>query len=274
MVWWIITRLGLLSGERVAFHGLGKNRSALATMVVAYGGASIVLWLAAVVMGTARFVPATFWSGGVYALSFGLYTTALSKGEVGQVSAWANATPVLLFLWHPTGTIWAWLSVMGFLGGALWLGGIGKRINRGVVLMLLSDLILVLGRLLDVGHVGIEPLAYAASLYLVVTLWMVLASILFGKMTSVWQLLRERPIWALASAVSNGGSYLTLFMLLGMMPVTLIEAVSALAGIGATVVGVFGFHERGRRRKIVAATVMTLATILLLYDHRGILRVQ
>ncbi len=274
MVWWIITRLGLLSGERVAFHGLGKNRSALATMVVAYGGASAVLWLVAAMMGSAKFVPATFWSGGIYALSFGLYTTALSRGEVGQVSAWANATPVLLFLWHPTGTIWAWVSVMGFLGGALWLGGIGKRFNRGVVLMLFSDVILVLGRLLDIGHVGLEPLAYAASLYLVVTGWMMLASIMFGNMPSVWKMLRERPIWAFAAAVSNGGSYLTLFMLLGMMPVTLIEAVSALAGIGATVVGVFGFHEHDRRRKIIATMVMTLATILLLYDHRGILRVQ
>jgi drug/metabolite transporter (DMT)-like permease len=140
--------------------------------------------------------------------------------------------------------------------------------------MLFSDVILVLGRLLDIGHVGLEPLAYAASLYLVVTGWMMLASIMFGNMPSVWKMLRERPIWAFAAAVSNGGSYLTLFMLLGMMPVTLIEAVSALAGIGATVVGVFGFHEHDRRRKIIATMVMTLATILLLYDHRGILRVQ
>ncbi|MHB1611797.1 MAG: hypothetical protein ACYCOU_10550 [Sulfobacillus sp.] len=274
VVWWILARLGLLSSERVLFHGLGDNRSPLATMVVAYGGAAGILWLAAWVMGVGRFVPQAFWPGAVYALSFGLYTTSLAKGEVGQVSAWANATPVMLFLWHPTGTYWAWVAVAGFVAGAFWLGGVGRHFSRGVLWMVLSDLVLVAGRLMDVAHAGLNPLGYAASLYLTVTLWMAVVALAYGQLGAAGKLLRERPLWSAGAAAANGGSYLTLFFLLGMMPVTLIEVISALAGVGATVIGVIGFHEQGRSRKILSATMMTLAVVLLLYDHRGLLRVQ
>lgn len=275
MLFWILARLGLLSSERVAFHGLGHRQSAWSTMVVAYGGAALVLWLSALFLGAAHFISAAFWPGSVYAVSFALYTLALSRGEVGQVSAWANATPVLLFLWHPTGTGWAWLAVAGFLLGALWLGGIRRgHVDAAVVWMLLSDGVLVIGRLLDASHTGYHPIAYAASLYLVVTVWMILAMVFLGQGRATIQLIRARPWWSLFAATANGGSYLTLFSLLKVMPVTLIEAVSALAGVGATVVGVLWFHEKGRRRKILASAVMTLATILLLYDHRGMLRVQ
>lgn len=275
MLLWIIARLGLLSSERVAFHGLGQRASSWSTMVVAYGGATVVLWIGCLVIGSGHFVAASFWPGSVYAVSFALYTTALSRGEVGQVSAWANATPVLLFLWHPTGTGWAWVAVAGFALGAVWLGGIRRgHVDAAVIWMVLSDVVLVVGRLLDASHTAYNPIDYAASLYLVVTVWMLLAMVFLGQGQATLKLLRERPLWSLFAAAANGGSYLTLFSLLKIMPVTLIEAVSALAGVGATVIGVLWFHEKGRRRKILASTVMTLATILLLYDHRGLLRVQ
>ncbi len=275
MLFWIIARLGLLSSERVAFHGLGHKQSSWSTMVVAYGGAALVLWLGALIMGSAHFIAAAFWPGSVYAVSFALYTIALSRGEVGQVSAWANATPVLLFLWNPTGTGWAWVAVAGFALGAVWLGGLRRgHIDASVVWMLLSDVVLVIGRLLDASHTGFNPIAYAASLYLVVTGWMLLTMFLLGQGRATIKLVQGRPLWSLFAAAANGGSYLTLFSLLKLMPVTLIEAVSALAGVGATVIGVLWFHEKGRRRKILASSMMTLATILLLYDHRGMLRVQ
>ncbi len=275
MLFWIIARLGLLSSERVAFHGLGRRQSSWSTMVVAYGGAALVLWLGALFMGSVDFISAAFGPGSVYAVSFTLYTMALSRGEVGQVSAWANATPVLLFLWQPTGTGWAWLAVAGFALGALWLGGLRRgEVNSAVVWMLLSDVVLIIGRLLDVSHRAFDPIAYAASIYLVVTGWMVLAMFFLGQGRATMRLIQRRPLWSLFAAAANGGSYLTLFSLLKLMPVTLIEAISALAGVGATIIGVLWFHETGRRRKILASTVMTLATILLLYDHRGMLRVQ
>lgn len=268
-LWIIVTvRLLVLTSERITFHGLGRGRSAIATTAVAYGGATVVLWIFAFLFGQGFWLGQAFWPGAVYAVSFMLYTASLSQGPVSVVSAFANAATIMLFLVHPTGSLLAWGFIALFAIGSLVMGGVGRGWNRSVWLMLLSDVLLVVGRLFDSHHTHLPPFAYAASLFTAVSLWLSVPLAMTRRFGDVKKLVKGRLTWAMAASLSNGLAYLTVFELLRRMPPSLVEAVSALAGVGATVAGVIWFHEKSPARKIVAASLMTLATVGLLYDHR------
>lgn len=265
----ILVRLAALSGERLAFHGLGRNRDALATTTVAYGGAAVLLWAVSVAMGQGYWVGAAFWPGAIYAVSFALYTAALAKGPVSLVSAFANATVLILFLLAPHWDMRT-LAAMGlFLIGAVMLIPRGQRPSRAVVWMLLSDVALVFGRLLDVGNQTVASMPYAASLFTAVTLWLAVPLTLYGHWGDVLDVVRTRGAWAIPAAGLNGLSYLTVLELLRQVPPALVEAVSAWAGVLATILGVIGFHEGGGKVKIAAATLMTAGTMILLFSQAG-----
>lgn len=265
----IMVRLAVLSGERLAFHGLGRGKNALATTAVAYGGATVLLWLAALLSGHAYWVGLAFWPGAIYAVSFVLYTAALAKGPVSVVSAFSNATAVLLFFSSPVWDWRAWAGIALFaLGGAFMVPWRGRP-PASVLWMLLSDVALAVGRLLDAHVQGVDTVAYAASLFTSVTVWLVVPLTAYARWGDVRQLMSDRPGWSLLSAGTNGLAYLTVFELLKRMPATMVEAVSAWAGVLATVAGLVLFHEGGGRRKIIAAVLMTVGTVILLFSRLG-----
>ncbi|MCL5116359.1 MAG: hypothetical protein M1272_04330 [Firmicutes bacterium] len=265
----ILLRLGVLSGERIAFHGLGRQRNALATTAVAYGGAAALLWLSAWATGQGYWVGQAFWPGAVYAVSFALYTAALAEGPVSLVSAFANATAVLLFFVTPRWDVQSLLAIGLFGLGAALLVPWGRRPSKALAWMLLSDAALAVGRLLDVHNQGVASLPYAASLFTAVLLWLAVPMTLYQRWGDVVRMVRERPGWGSIAAVSNGLAYLTVLELLRRIPATLVEAMSAWAGVIATVAGVVGFREGDGLRKVGSATLMTLGIVILLFSQSG-----
>lgn len=273
----LLIRLVVLSAERVFFHRLGKAASPLPTMVIAYGGAAVILWLAAGLWGQWEWISESMGSALVYAASFGCYTVSLVKGPVSTVSAWSNAAVILLFLAHPNPSLLAWLGVAVFAAGMVGLLSVGDRfLSSGVIWMLLADVFLVGGRLLDAHHGGTgAAISYAASLMTGVSVAMGAAYVLFNRQETVRDLIVTRPAWAILSAGFNAGAYLTLVVLIRELPPFVVEAVSSLAGIGATVLGIFWLGERRRAlSKLVAAGLMTLGAIGVLTDHLGWITVQ
>ncbi|QQE81007.1 hypothetical protein [Alicyclobacillus sp. SO9] len=262
----MIVRIALLSTERVAFHGLGRGSySAFATMGIAFWGASLVLWGVALEEQQAVWIGDTVWIGLIYAFAFGLYTAALTKGSVGGVSAWTNLTIVLLWIIHPTG---GWISILGifiFTTGALWLAG--KRITTSVLLIVCSDIMFVAARLLDASHTHLPSFSYAASLFTSISLWMTIGIVLNSRVPETLRLFWARPGWSLASAATNAGAYLSLFLLLHWLPPALVEAVSAFAAFVATLVGVVFFQEQNAKLKLTASFTMTIGVMILLIDH-------
>lgn len=267
-IWaWVLLRLSVLSGERLAFHGLGRGKSALAVAAVAYGGAALFLWLAAAMLGKAHWQGEAFWPGSVYAVSFFLYTASLAEGPVSVVSAFANATAVMLFLIEPVFDVRSLAGIGLFALGALFLVPWGEKISRAVWWMLLSDAALAIGRLLDAGVHGVSSLPYAASLFSSVVLWLIVPITAYGKWGEIWALARARPAWGTAAAGANGLSYVTVFELLRVMPATLVEAVSAWSGVLAAGLGAVWFHEGGILKKVLASALMTLGTVILLFSQ-------
>ncbi len=263
----ILLRLGVLGGERVAFHGLGRGHGPLATTAVAYGGAAALLWLAAIGTGQAHWVGEAFWPGAVYAASFGLYTASLVRGPVSVVSGFANATVPMLFFLDPH---WDAMSVLGmalFGAGAMVLLPRRQGFSPAVLWMLLSGVALVGGRLLDVSHQSLAPLPYAASLFTSVVLWLVVPVTAYDQWPQVASIVRERGGWVMLACITNAVSYLTVLALLRRIAPTMVEAVSAWAGVLATVAGVVIFREGGGRRKVAAALLLTVGTVILLFSQ-------
>lgn len=268
----ILSRVILLSGERVAFHGLGRRANSLAVTMAAYGGAAAVLWTVTLLTGPVHWVGAAFWPGAVYAASFTLYTAALSAGPVGVVSGFANLTVPMLFFWDPR---WDGLSLAAlalFLAGSVALLPAPTRLTRPVAWMILSGVALAAGRLIDRGNLSFVSLPYAASLYTAVMLWLVIPATAYGAWVPAWKLVRGRPGWMAGASIFNALSYVTALELLRLVTPAVVEAVSSTAGLGATLVGSLWFREGRVVQKTLAAGLMAVATVLMLFSQWGGIR--
>jgi hypothetical protein len=265
----MLVRLASLTGERVSFHGLGSRRGALAATTVAYGGAALFLWGASAAAGHLAWIGAAFWPGAVYAVSFALYTAALTEGAVGEVSGFANTTVLLLFIVQPRWDLWSLVGMTFFLAGSLLLVPPGQKLSRPVLWMVLSGVAVVVGRLMDQKALTPVSLPYAASLFTSVLLWLAVPVSAYGLWRSAGRLAVERPVWSVSSAGFNALSYWTVLELLRLISPGLVEAVSALAGVGATAVGVVMFKEGRAVPKVLAAVLMTTATLMLLFSQHG-----
>lgn len=263
----IVIRLVALSTERIAFSQLGRERSVLATTAVAYGGAAAFLWVIVLIIGQSQFLWQAFWPGAIYAVSYALYTAALAAGPVSIVSTFANATTVILFLLNPRWDVASIVAIASFVMGALLFLPSSKGGRPAVIWMLLSDVALASGRLLDVHNQGLPELPYAASLFSSVMVWLSVPITLYGLWPEVISSARLRPNWAVLASVANGTAYLTVLELLGRMTATAVEAISAGAGILATMAGLIWLHEGDVRRRITAASLMTVGTIILVYNQ-------
>jgi len=263
---WILyaARLLFLSTERLAFNRLGERRPALPAALVAYLGAAVGLFLAALASGgplvDARALPGVL----VYSVSFTLYFWALAVGPLSVVGPWPAATALMLWLWHPHGGVLALGGVLSIIAGGLVLGGPGAgQASTGIAIMLASDAALAVGRELDRQRAMGPPLAYAFTLFAGVAVLMGLLVTATGGLRTGFALARERPLWAALAAASNGSAYLTLVGLLRHWAPYLVEALSSAAGLITVGVGIFLLREGDGPRKAAGAGLLSLGSAIL-----------
>ncbi|MCL5063917.1 MAG: hypothetical protein M1600_02360 [Firmicutes bacterium] len=268
LFWTVVCRVGSLTGERLFFHFLGEKKNGLVTTMVAFGGAACLLWMAAAGSGHLRWVSAAFFPSLIYAAHFVLYVTAFSEGDVAAVSPWTNLTVLLLYLWNPFG---GWLAGIGLTCFVIAMGlGVERgesRNFRPVLLMVAACLVLAVGRQADVGQPPTYPLAYAASLFTCISLWVAVMILCLAQERAVVALVRERPLWSLLSAITNAASYLTLVLLIHRLPLAALEALGSIAALLATAIGVVWLLERPGKRKMVASWLMSAGAAALLSEH-------
>lgn len=265
MAWLIYAaRLFLLSTERLAFNRLGAGRRALPAALIAYLGAALALLTAALVSGGPVLDRAALPGVLVYSVSFSLYFWALAVGPLSVVGAWPAATAIMLWLWHPEGGLLAFVGLLSVVVGGLVLGGrLQLRASAGVFIMLASDAALAVGRELDRQRAVGPPIAYAFTLFAGVALVMGILVAAMGGLREGVSLVRERPLWAVMAAVTNGGAYLTLVGLLRHWAPYLVEALSSAAGLITVGLGVLLLGEGDGIRKALGATLLSLGSALL-----------
>ncbi len=270
-------RLTALTGERVSLNRVGTATHPPAGALVAYGGGALALWAASLMMGPPTWRMAALLPGLVYAVSFLLYAWALALGPLSVVAPWPAATALLLWLMHPAGGVAALAGVAVMVLGAILSAGRGDVRHLGPIgLMLASDMVLALGRQLDAAAPTGPVLAYAATVYTVVTL--LLAGLVWaaGGGRLVWQRLMQQPGWCVVAGLSNGAAYLTLVALLRHWPPYLIEALSGAAGVLTGAWGVLWFHEADGARRLAGAALVGggAAVLVMLVLHTAPLSVQ
>lgn len=260
-------RVAVLAGERVAFRRLGDGAGGYATTLVAFGGAWVVLMIAAGAAGSLTMVPAALFPSLIYTLHFTLYTAAFAEGPVTAVSPWTNLPIVMLYAVNPRGGALAWGGIAALALGA-WLGISGDRGRiRPLLLIIAADVLLVGARLLDASRVPPSPLGYAANLYGWVTLWLLLYGCASDRVGEAFRLVRGRPAWATLASVANGGSYLTLAFLVRRVPLPVVEALACLAALTAALAGAYWLNEPTTGRKMMASWLMSGGAVALICDH-------
>lgn len=270
----LLVRLGVLGAERVGFNRLGHGYPAIGGAFIAYAGAALLL------MPVAWGIHGSLWDGRaalsamVYAGSFFLYVWALSIGPLSVVAPWPAATALILWIFHPLGSLSTVVGLGLMIGGGFWLTSGGRQrtargTQTGVALMVLSDILLAGGRQLDAGHAVGPLLPYAASLYALIGTVFLIGVLAVRQWNTTWQQLTARPAWAGVSAVTNAGAYLSLIALLRYWPPYLVEALSGGAGVLAVLAGVVWLREGDLWRKVLASSMMVAGGGLLLaaYGH-------
>lgn len=268
MLWiWLGLRVSALTLERVGLRRLGDRQSPWPVMTLAYGGAALGLWAAALAGHDLRWRWAALLPSLTYWAAFTLYTVALVEGPLAVVSPWANATVPLLFALRPSGGVGVVLGLAIFAVGT-WMNSAGRRLARGVWYMLASDALLAVARLQDAHQVH-APLSYGATLYTLVAVWMVTMTQVLRQpgLGAAWSLLQRRLGWGMLALSANAASYLTLLVLLRHLPPGAVEAVSGLASFFAAWLGVRWLGERQSRRTLWGALLMALGAGVVLYDH-------
>lgn len=265
----IFLRIGALTGERVAFHGLGQDYTPLATTTIAYGGAAVLLWIISAATGHLEWIGSAFWPASVYAVSFVCYTAALALGPVGLVSGFANVTVLMLFALNPRWDAGSVLGLFLFIGGSVVMaqGASKSRDAKSVLWMLASGAMLVVGRLLDFNHLPPVSIPYAASLFTAVLGWLAIPVTVYGIWGKAISLVQQRPGWVFFASGFNGLSYVSVLELLRFISPTLVEAVSACAAVGATAAGVVVFREDACFKKSLSAAFITAGTLLMLFSR-------
>lgn len=272
----LLVRLAVLGAERVGFNRLGHGYPPIGAALIAYAGAALFL------IPLAWGIHGSPWDGRaalsavVYAGSFFLYVWGLSVGPLSVVAPWPAATALILWLVRPMGSVSTVVGLVLMVGGGFWLtAGDGhdpsSQVRMGVVLMLLSDMLLAAGRLLDAGRASGPLLPYAATLYGIIAGVFLVGAVAGRQWKAAWRQLQVRPLWAGVSAATNAGAYLSLIALLRYWPPYLVEALSGGAGVLAVIVGAVWLREGHLGRKVLASSMMVLGGGLLLAAYgRGL----
>ena len=284
----LLGRVIVLGLERPAFKKFSEQQNPLAATAIAYGIALLVLFplLLIPALQPADTAPLSEWlpyaaaSGIVAIAGYVLYTMSLAAGEVSLV------TPVyslgLIFIYILDLAIgrahFGWLQLLGILlvtFGVAALNGTKGMFSRrgmlkvmtspGALYMLLCALALGFTRVIDglaIARAPEIPYAVVATIPTVVfcLAWLAVKR----ELGAAADLLRRRPLEALAAALTHIGGYLLLLACLHHFEPSVVEPVGQLATLLSVVAGAVFFGEKIRQRLLPAACVVVGSMLVLI----------
>lgn len=280
-------RIALVGLERVFLRRMGQDAGDLESAAVFFGLAALFL-LPFAGLGRLRdwsFLRLAVPSGMVYALAYWLYVSALARAEVSRIAplgALGGVAVAVMAVWTH-GEALTWLKALGVLlvaGGALQLqrarapggGTPAPSFVWPAVMMAGYALLSAAARLLDKtgasAAAGATAGAYALVVFGVVAVAHTLVLVLSGRLPGAVRLVRTQPLLAAAAGVCNGGSFLTMLIALTVVPVSIVEPLTALSLLVTAVVARIWFGEPLAGRVLPTLAVVT-GVWLVLFDALG-----
>lgn len=283
-------RILLVGVERTLLRRMGQQAGDLESAAVFFTmGALFLLPFAGLpAVRDWSFLRLAIPSGMVYALAYWLYVSAIARAEVSRVAplgALGGVAVAIMAVWTH-GEPLSWLKGAGVLlvaGGALQLqrsrtsaAGTGDRGMALPALMMVGYALLgAAARLLDKSGAseaaGATAGAYAFVVFAVVALAHTAVLTASGRLPGAVRLVRAEPLLTAAAGVCNGGSFLTMLLALTVVPVSIVEPVTALSLLVTAAVARLWFHEPLGGR--VLPTLAVVAGVwLVLFEALGAAR--
>ncbi|MDW7649882.1 MAG: DMT family transporter [Bacillota bacterium] len=273
----LLGRILLMGIERPLVKMLGTQRSSVEVAFLFFSIATVMFF------PFAAFRPVPSWdflrylvpAGILYTIAFICYVRALSDGEVSLVAPLASFNVLFLFLLAVPvlGESFTLLKLLGialiFLGTSFLSDGNpfhGLRHvfkDRACILMLVSTLLVAVGRIIDKSAAA-DPLTYSLLIYFLISLLMFLYLLVKGRARQPLALFRERPVIALACGFTNAYAYLLLLVVIQTMEVSIAEPATNLSLLLAVFLGKVFFRENIRGRVFSAAAMIAGVWVLIL----------
>jgi drug/metabolite transporter (DMT)-like permease len=260
----LATRVARVGVERVLLRAMGEGRSAEETAAAFFGAGALMLLPAAAPWTRAdwAFLRWAAPGGLVYAVAYWFYVAAFAQGDVSAVAPVGTLSGVFVVLlgWLVLREPLSWSAALGvalIAASALALRPRPDRAAsarpRGVAYgqMIGYAALTALTRLFD--HAAAKGAPDAAPLYA----WLVFSEVACcqclllaaqRRLGHLWALVSQRPLLVLAAGACNGGSFLLLVVAMTMLPVSLIEPVTACSLLVSAVLAWVVFREPVRRR--------------------------
>jgi transporter family protein len=281
----LLGRIVLLGYERIIVKQLG-HRSDSEGATFLFFAVAVLFLLPCLLLADAPtgygFLELVALSSVTYSVAFVLYVRALSMGEASLVSPLYNFNVLFLLmltivvLGEPISAI----KILGILLLVLGASFLHRQRNifsslkalfrdRACLLMMLCSLLMAVGRTID-GFVvqDVHPIVYAFSIYVGISLCLLLYLLATRKLGDTIALLRSRTRVAATAGAINAYSYLLLLVAFTRIDVSIAEPASML-GMIVTVILAHVILKESVRSRLVAVITMIAGTWLLLYSPSG-----
>jgi len=136
--------------------------------------------------------------------------------------------------------------------------------NKGSLIMIISSLLIAIGRTIDgsITKIGVSPLFYSFFLYLFITIILFSIILIRRKLKEIIFLLREKTILSFLAGMTNAYSYLFLLISFKKIDVSIAEPSTMLGTIITLIFSKFIFKENIKYR-FIGALIMIVGAYLI-----------
>jgi transporter family protein len=136
--------------------------------------------------------------------------------------------------------------------------------NKGSLIMIISSLLIAIGRTIDgsITKIGVSPLFYSFFLYLFITIILFSIILIRRKLKEIIFLLKEKTILSFLAGMTNAYSYLFLLISFKKIDVSIAEPSTMLGTIITLIFSKFIFKENIKYR-FIGALIMIVGAYLI-----------
>ena len=259
-------RIILLGAERIILKKLGTNSDSLCSTFLFFAIAVFLLFpfIFFYKVSSFTFIYYALLSGFIYSIAFIFYTRSLSTEEVSLVGPLYNFNVLFLLImttlilnesFKLTKLVGIFILIYGarFLNNQenIWLSLKSIIENKSCQMMIAASLLIAAGRIVDALNIHhIPPLIYAFTLYVIVSIYLLIYILFTGKMAHVKELIRTKPLLSFASGFTNAYSYVFLLIAFTQIEISIAEPASMLGMIITVILSKIFFKEVIRDRFI------------------------
>ncbi len=278
-------RIVFLALERITVKKLGDFEGTLeknigATFLFFFIGAlSLIPFVFNERIESLDFIFPVLVNGIIYSVYASFYVISLASGEASLVTPVSSlGSLVLLFLSVIfLGESFNLSKVAGILIIIFGLSYLKKSKSffasikhlfkeKAVLLMFTAVTIQSFGRILDkVFIIKMNPVTYVFFLYLMISFYLFLFLVYQGKIHSIWEVFKVKPLWALASGFINGYSYYFLMLALRDIELSIAEPLSQTSMVITVLLSAVFFREK-IKDKMAASLIILIGGWLLFLD--------